>query len=302
MYDIIGDVHGYAALLKKLLKKLGYKKGEAGYSHPSRKAVFVGDFINRGPDVRETVQIIRKMAEAGNAVVILGNHELNAIMYYLKDESGGRIMQKNIAGFFKTKQDFHLYPDEWKSHRKWMRTLPLVFEDGLIRVVHACWNDENIRNIKGFEFNGKWPKELLRKIYNEPDSPEGKSVWQTTKGLYFDLPKDLTIRNNKKASIRSFRLNWWEPLEGKTFNGASFESKFLLPEYTIPPEILPVINPYPENAPIVFFGHYCRGAGPLVIRPNICCVDSCITSTRTLSAYSWQGEDCLTPQNIISVN
>ena len=41
MYDIIGDVHGYATLLKKLLLQMGYSKTESGYLHPLRKAVFV---------------------------------------------------------------------------------------------------------------------------------------------------------------------------------------------------------------------------------------------------------------------
>ena len=71
MYDIIGDVHGYASILKKLLLQLGYKKTESGYSHPSRKAIFVGDFVNRGPEIRKTVRIIRKMVENGNAHAII---------------------------------------------------------------------------------------------------------------------------------------------------------------------------------------------------------------------------------------
>ena len=33
MYDIIGDVHGHATLLKKSLIELGYKKGENGFFH-----------------------------------------------------------------------------------------------------------------------------------------------------------------------------------------------------------------------------------------------------------------------------
>ena len=78
MYDIIGDVHGYASVLKKLLLEMGYIKTESGYSHPTRKAIFVGDFINRGPEIRKTIRIVRKMEENGNALVILGNHKINA--------------------------------------------------------------------------------------------------------------------------------------------------------------------------------------------------------------------------------
>ena len=70
MYDIIGDVHGYAHLLRKMLLELGYRKTLSGYSHPERKAVFVGDFINRGPSIRKTLRTIRTMVENGNAHAI----------------------------------------------------------------------------------------------------------------------------------------------------------------------------------------------------------------------------------------
>ena len=81
MYDIIGDVHGQATMLKKLLLQLGYQKADSVYSHPERKAVFVGDFINRGPEIKKTIRIVRSMVESGNALAVLGNHEINAIIY-----------------------------------------------------------------------------------------------------------------------------------------------------------------------------------------------------------------------------
>lgn len=65
MYDIIGDVHGHATLLKNLLLSMGYVKSRSGYFHPERKAVFVGDFVNRGPEIRQSVELIRKMTEGG---------------------------------------------------------------------------------------------------------------------------------------------------------------------------------------------------------------------------------------------
>ncbi|HDR51515.1 MAG TPA: phosphoesterase, partial [Mariniphaga anaerophila] len=88
MYDIIGDVHGHAPLLKKLLLQLGYEKTANGYANPARKAVFVGDFINRGPQIRKTIRTIRTMVENGNALAILGNHEINTIIAHLEDKKG----------------------------------------------------------------------------------------------------------------------------------------------------------------------------------------------------------------------
>ena len=57
MIDLIGDVHGHADELEELLRKLGYSKNDKVYSHPNRKVLFVGDYIDRGPKIRETLEI-----------------------------------------------------------------------------------------------------------------------------------------------------------------------------------------------------------------------------------------------------
>jgi len=56
MYDLIGDIHGYAAELEALLKALGYERRGGAYRHSERKAIFLGDFIDRGPGTQETTQ------------------------------------------------------------------------------------------------------------------------------------------------------------------------------------------------------------------------------------------------------
>ena len=66
-YDIIGDVHGHALLLKKLLKTMGYTKVGGIWQHPERRAIFIGDFINRGPEIRETIELVRQMTEAASS-------------------------------------------------------------------------------------------------------------------------------------------------------------------------------------------------------------------------------------------
>ena len=59
MYDLIGDIHGHADALQKLLRELGYAKQKGIYRHPDRQAIFFGDFIDRGPRIRETLEIVR---------------------------------------------------------------------------------------------------------------------------------------------------------------------------------------------------------------------------------------------------
>lgn len=305
MYDIIGDVHGHAKLLKKLLSKLGYSERGNSFFHRERKAVFVGDFINRGSQIRETISIIRDMVENDNALAILGNHEVNAIIYYLKDEKGNRLvprLNKSNLSLIKTIQQFNSSPNEWKSHRKWLRTLPFFLDLDSIRVVHACWMDENINKIKeklgGVE---RIKKSVFRDIFTDPECELGKCITESTKGISLKLPNDLKLRDNYGVLKQQFRMKWWKEPVGKTFRSLSFENRSKLPKYTVPPEIIPKFTPYPDDAPIVFFGHYCKAMGPHIIRDNVCCVDSCVTGTKSLTAYFWQGEEKLKSKNLITV-
>ncbi len=302
MYDIIGDVHGHAQTLKNLLLQLGYKKTNGGYTHPSRKAIFTGDFINRGPQIRKTVRMIRTMVENGDAFAILGNHEINAVIAELKDKNGNPLVHpplKNFISNLKTQKAFAKDQEEWKSHLKWFRSLPLFLEKDGIRVIHACWAGPSVDYLKSRLPGGKIKKKEFRKIYKKTASKLAQHVGLITKGKQFQLPGDLRIVNNKGVAPRSFRIRWWEQPGGKTFEELSFESKYQLPAYDVPEQILPACYPYPPDAPIVFFGHYCRFEGPHIIRPNVCCVDSCVAKSRLLTAYRWEGEVILDPGHLI---
>jgi protein phosphatase len=85
-FDIIGDVHGCGDELESLLTALGYEAIErrdgsgldAGpvYRHPDgRQAVFVGDLVDRGPRVLDTLRIVRNIVDAASGWCVMGNHE-----------------------------------------------------------------------------------------------------------------------------------------------------------------------------------------------------------------------------------
>ncbi len=303
MYDIIGDVHGYADHLKKLLLKMGYSLNNGIFSHPERKAVFVGDLINRGPKIRETILIVRKMVEAGTAYAILGNHELYAILYHLKD-ADGKYLKKRIQKYQlqinQTLSEFTNNKADLKSHLKWFRTLPLFLDFGDLRVVHACWDDLNIKLIQETLTGPKISKTILREVA-VGETPFARGFWETVKGIDFQLPRDLLIFDNNKQPHRSFRMKWWENPEGKTFKDISMESRFELPAYTIPKELVAFRSPYSENSPIIIFGHYSLIDHPCILSSNICCVDSGISRSGKLLAYRWNGEKKLNRDNIIIV-
>ena len=75
-FDIIGDVHGCHAELLSLLDRLGYDTAADPIAHPQgRRAVFLGDLVDRGPAVAEVLDIAMSMVAAGSALCIAGNHE-----------------------------------------------------------------------------------------------------------------------------------------------------------------------------------------------------------------------------------
>ena len=80
-FDIIGDVHGCAEELDELLASLGYVRGEASaYVHPDgRKAVFLGDLVDRGPRVPDVLRTVMAMVAAGSALAVPGNHDMKLV-------------------------------------------------------------------------------------------------------------------------------------------------------------------------------------------------------------------------------
>ncbi len=88
-FDIIGDVHGCFDELVTLLERIGYRleprsdaAGGTGLSatHPQgRKAVFVGDLVDRGPDITKVLGLVMAMVADGAALCVAGNHEAKLI-------------------------------------------------------------------------------------------------------------------------------------------------------------------------------------------------------------------------------
>jgi protein phosphatase len=84
-FDIIGDIHGCFDELVELLKELGYEistqpSGEIVVEPPQgRKAIFVGDFVDRGPKVAEVLRLVMGMQKTGAAICVPGNHDVKLV-------------------------------------------------------------------------------------------------------------------------------------------------------------------------------------------------------------------------------
>jgi protein phosphatase len=86
-FDIIGDIHGCCDELEILLQQLGYQIhetppadplwGNQVYAHPDKRiAVFLGDIVDRGPRIIDSLRIVRNMVKAGTAYCVPGNHDV----------------------------------------------------------------------------------------------------------------------------------------------------------------------------------------------------------------------------------
>ncbi|MBT5711205.1 polynucleotide kinase-phosphatase, partial [Candidatus Poribacteria bacterium] len=142
-FDIIGDVHGCCDELEALLGLLGYAFSELAddallytrvYEHPEgRKAVFVGDIVDRGPRVLDAYGLVRNMVEAGSAICVPGNHDSKLVR-----KLRGRKVQVT-HGLQDTLDEIAAFPEE--SRRDLQEGMAAFFES---LVSHAALDDGSL--------------------------------------------------------------------------------------------------------------------------------------------------------------
>lgn len=140
-FDIIGDVHGCCNELESLLQQLGYtRNGSESWGHPSgRKAIFVGDLVDRGPRIVDTLKTVMAMSLAGSALCVPGNHDIK-----LKRKLDGRDVTVS-HGLDRTLAELELESPEFRTEvQKFLDGLVshYVFDDGHLVVAHAGMKQE----------------------------------------------------------------------------------------------------------------------------------------------------------------
>lgn len=278
-YDLIGDIHGEAAALTRLLETLGYENGAGWYRHPERTAIFVGDLIDRGPQIAETLRIASRMVDAGAALAVMGNHEYNALGWHSTDSSGAPLRQhseKHRRQHAATLAQFATNPTGWRYYLDWFKTLPLYLDLPELRVVHACWDTEAIAALDG---------DILR----------NPAVKPLLKGPEVRLPRGSYAIDKEGGKNRQARIRWWERPAGKSYRDTCFSHADTLPPTPVATEDHRLFRPYPAEAKPVFFGHYWISPhhAPAPLAPNVACIDYSAAAGGPLVAYRWQGERVL---------
>jgi protein phosphatase len=133
-FDIFGDIHGCCDELESLLSDLGYLRRELNpgdkiwgtlyYSHPEgRKALFLGDIVDRGPRVLDSLRLVRNMVYTENALCIPGNHDIKFLR---------KLWGKNVQithGLDKTLAEYEVLSEETRER---FREEAISFIHGLV--------------------------------------------------------------------------------------------------------------------------------------------------------------------------
>ncbi|HEY6954585.1 MAG TPA: metallophosphoesterase [Flavisolibacter sp.] len=301
MYDLIGDIHGHAAALEALLSKLHYSQVDGVWKHPSRKVVFVGDYIDRGPEIRKVLQIVKGMSDSGNAIALMGNHEYNALAYAFETSDGKFLRSHNTKHNIQhqaTLDQFSEYENEWEEYLEWFYSLRLFLDTGELRAIHACWDDAHIEKLKrdGIE---KMTADLLVKSHDRYNT-EYRVINDLLKGKEFNIPEQYAW-HDKDGNLRSQnRIKWWKDPANASYQEFLFDCPDELKERMIEGHIDALI--YPADAPPVFFGHYwLKDNYPVIQADNVVCLDYSIAKGGNLVAYRWDGESTLDGSHFVSV-
>jgi serine/threonine protein phosphatase 1 len=163
----IGDIHGMAGYHKLLLKLIAE---DASKTEGKKVLLYLGDYIDRGPDSFSVVEEIMKGPPKGfdEQICLLGNHERLMLDYY-----AGRDWTFNwvLNGGNETKKSYQGKDAELKKHLEWMKKLQMYHIEGNYLFVHAGI-------VPGIDITKQKNKDLIwiREAFLKSDKDHGRVV------------------------------------------------------------------------------------------------------------------------------
>lgn len=300
--DFIGDIHGHATALEKLLATLGYHRKNRQWVHSNSRLVFLGDLIDRGPQQRQTVDVVRELCDAGLAVCLAGNHEFNAVGFVTeRPDSPGQFVRSHSDNHIRQHEAFlEAYANDTAGYQEtlnWFRRLPIWYETAGARAVHACWHPPSQAVLAPLIDASNRP--LSTAFFTETGTP-GSEPWLAREvllnGMEATLPDQVAFTDYYGIRRRRIRVNWWTP--GQT----TFRQAAVIDEAqrdTIPDLNMPERSPDYQGT-LCFFGHYWMRGQPRIQHPRAVCLDYSIAlADGALCAYRFQGELDATAEHLI---
>jgi len=140
----IGDIHGCFDKLLSLLGRIPFDKSRD-------TLIFLGDYINRGPDSKKVLDyLVRLKNECRNVVFLIGNHEQVLLEYGASGDTeslkvlrmmGVESTLESYGASVRKLQGLACFSAE---HREFLHTLDFAYIDGRNIFTHADINQEFI--------------------------------------------------------------------------------------------------------------------------------------------------------------
>jgi hypothetical protein len=192
-----------------------------------------------------------------------------------------------------------LNPDELASYLDWFRTLPMWLDLDGLRVVHACWDEANTKQIA----EGLRKYQGLTAQFLQVACTEGNSLFDPVevvlKGRETDLPEGVSFADKEDHVRTKTRVRWYADPRGHTYRTYAFTDNIEC-ELELEPSVIDEAVPYATTDKPVFVGHYwLSGKRPEILAENVACLDYSVAKGGFLCAYRWQGEKKLKNEHFV---
>lgn len=146
----ISDVHGDYKRLVKLLQKLDILDEDGDLCTSDARVIFVGDYIDKGDQPFEVLELVRDLVESGRAKALMGNHDF-WLQRYLNGADVMLTPERKATLSLITQSD----PD-WKDKgeiKAFLDSLPFFLDMGDFKFAHAVYSQSSAaKDKKGQRF------------------------------------------------------------------------------------------------------------------------------------------------------
>ncbi|SON53095.1 metallophosphoesterase [Vibrio tapetis] len=278
----IGDVHGRVDKLNALLEQECFiehelvDEDEKSDFYTSR-VVFVGDLIDNShghnADHITTLERVKYLMDKGVAHCVMGNHELNAIGWLLKNDQGQPLRKhsdknrKQHALFLEQLGENSELHHQWVN---WFKTLPIFIDFGSITAIHACWKSSIIEKLKPYlNSDNSLKSEYWHNAFDEQHELL-ELLEVALKGPEYELPASYSFKDKTGFERRNIRAKWWMEDATTYADVAQVPASEVenIPEITLAESarIEPLDKP-------VIVGHYTLFGVPKLQSSKVACVD-----------------------------
>ena len=165
---VIGEVQGASNTVTSLLKHLQLIDGDAHWSGGASVLVQTGDLMDKGENIRETLDLFMRLQEeaeaaGGRVVVLMGNHEALNVLGELRDVN--YMTYQTFANSDSEKRQIEYYEQyvAWRTHRAKATSSTFAADDNFKTewlAAHPLGWVEYMESMRPEGVYGKWLRTL----------------------------------------------------------------------------------------------------------------------------------------------